>query len=206
MWTIKNWNLKADFYFGFFSRWHSVDIIQSNKPINQPEYFYFLFLIFKSTGTLSHEQRVANIIVLHMVLLLLPSTEPKPDLNPRPTAGGEVAHAGGEETPVESLLSALTSWLQRPPEHHLRENWLLIWTYLPVPSSAMGKGRPATRGYRGGAGSDNSILTKCFPGRSENKSRSSGSHRHLFQPFTTPLSTAGDQVAPDQMEYLTHPS
>lgn len=129
-------------------------------------------------------------------------------LNPRPTAEGQAcSHRRRGKRPVESLLSAFDQLTaEARPEHHLRENWLLIWTYHRCHHQQWAKAGLPPGDTEEEQGATNSILTKCFPGRSENKSRSSGHIVTPSSPFTTPLSTAGDQVAPDQMEYLTSTS
>lgn len=115
-----------------------------------------------------------------------------------------------EESETTCGIPALSLW----PADCRGQAWtpsqrkLAVDLDLPlVLSSAVGKGRPATRGYRGGTGSDKLNTDQVLPRQKwKHERRSSGHVVTPSSPFITPLSTAGDQVAPGQTEYLTSTS
>lgn len=170
--------------------------------------------MFKNSGTSSHEQRVAlsheqrvATYCLHVVLLLLPSPEPKPDL-PKPEAySRRPSLLTQEESKMPCGIPALSLW----PADCRAQAWTPSQRKLaldsdlpPEPSSSTGKGGPAARGYRGGTGSDRLSTDQVVPRQKwKQNGRSSGHIVTPSSPFITPLPTAGDQVAPDQTEYLT---
>lgn len=92
-------------------------------------------------------------------------------LNVRPTAGGQAClHRRRGKRPVESRLSAFDQLTaEARPEHHHKENWLLIWTYHWCHHQQWAKAGLPPGDTEEEQGATNSILTKCFPGRSENR-------------------------------------